>query len=77
MRKNQAAQDFLALIPGLSTQIHKLSTVIHKDVEKVVNEEGEKILDSSRASVYVATSGVDERSVELTGKSPKVIELKW
>ena len=41
MRKNQAAQDFLALIPGLSTQIHTLSTVIHNDVEKVVDNCGQ------------------------------------
>jgi beta-glucosidase len=43
----------------------------------VVNEDGEKILDSSSARIYVSTSGVDERSEELTGNSPKVVELEW
>ena len=43
----------------------------------VVNDNGERILDSTGATIYVATSGVDERSKELTGICPKEINLRW
>lgn len=37
---------------------------------KVVNLEGERILDSTKFTLYVGLCGPDERSVELTGKEP-------
>lgn len=50
---------------------------IDSNAFSVVNEEGKKIMDSDRATIYVATSGVDERSVELTGVAPKTKDIKF
>lgn len=42
---------------------------------KVVNDEGERILDSNKFTLYIGVSGVDERSVELTKKEPVILPL--
>ncbi|NLK20662.1 MAG: glycoside hydrolase family 3 protein [Epulopiscium sp.] len=46
----------------------KITISIPFDSLKAVNDAGEKILDSKNFILYVGTSGVDERSEELTGK---------
>lgn len=43
----------------------------------VVNEKGEKVLDSSSCTIYASVTGVDERSIELAGNSPKEILIHW
>ena len=43
----------------------------------VVNENGEFIKDVSSSTLYVSTSGVDERSRELTKGCPKEINITW
>ncbi|KAE9635411.1 MAG: glycoside hydrolase family 3 protein [Defluviitaleaceae bacterium] len=42
---------------------------------KVVNDEGERILDSNKFTLYIGVSGADERSVELTKKEPVILPL--
>ena len=51
--------------------------VISEKTFMVVNENGEFIKDVSSSTLYVATSGVDERSRELTEVSPIEINMKW
>lgn len=43
----------------------------------VVNEDGKRINDSQKSTLYISTAGVDERSLELTGISPKEITITW
>jgi len=54
-----------------------IEVVISERAFMVVNENGEFIKDGSSSTLYVATSGVDERSRELTEVSPKEINMKW
>jgi beta-glucosidase len=43
---------------------------------KVVNEQGEKILDGKKFNLYIGTCGPDQRSMELTGKRPVNIHIQ-
>ena len=43
----------------------------------VVNEEGEKIFDSSSSILFVGTNGPDKRSEALTGKITKQLVINW
>lgn len=54
-----------------------LTLRLDKKSFEVVNDEGERSIDSSKFKIYVGTSQPDNRSVELTGKSPleTIIEL--
>ena len=54
-----------------------VEVVISERAFQVVNENGEFIKDVSSSTLYVATSGVEERSEELTGVCPKEINIKW
>jgi len=54
-----------------------IEVVVSEKAFMVVNENGEFIKDGSSSTLYVATSGVDERSRELTEVSPKEINMKW
>ncbi|MGN0293301.1 MAG: glycoside hydrolase family 3 C-terminal domain-containing protein, partial [Lachnospiraceae bacterium] len=51
--------------------------VIRTDAFRVVDEQGERILDSSSCTLYVGTSGPDERSQTLTGKKSVQLTLNW
>ncbi len=55
----------------------KYDIVISEKAFCVVNEEGIHVMDSSKSTLYVAVSGVDERSVELTGAIPKKVDINW
>ena len=54
-----------------------VEVVISERAFQVVNDNGEFIKDVSLSTLYVATSGVDERSRELTKVCPKEINIKW
>ena len=50
---------------------------VSKEAYKVVNEEGEKIFDSSSSILFVGTNGPDKRSEALTGKITKQLVINW
>ncbi len=50
---------------------------VSKEAYKVVNEEGEKIFDSSSSILFVGTNGPDKRSEALTGKTTKQLVINW
>lgn len=50
---------------------------VSKEAYKVVNEEGEKIFDSSSSILFVGTNGPDKRSEALTGKVTKQLVINW
>lgn len=50
---------------------------VSKEAYKVVNEEGEKIFDSSSSILFVGTNGPDKRSEALTGKMTKQLVINW
>ena len=54
-----------------------IEVILSEKVFMVVNENGEFIKDASSSTLYVATTGVDERSRELTKVCPKEINIKW
>lgn len=57
----------VSLKPGESRMV---TIPLPEDAFTVVDEEGQRIADGTRFSVYVGTSQPDERSAELTGKRP-------
>lgn len=54
----------------------EISMHIPFDLLKAVNDEGEKIMDSKKFTLYVGVSAPDERSMELTGKKPLSISIE-
>lgn len=42
---------------------------------KVVNNQGDKIIDGKNYTLYIGTFGADERSKELTGKKPLTVKI--
>lgn len=64
----------------IEAQPHEEKTVklvVNKQAFRVVNTEGERIMDSSSCTFYVGTSGPDERSEVLTGKKVKQLAVIW
>lgn len=55
----------------------ELTITVSKEAYKVVNEEGEKIFDSSSSVLFVGTNGPDKRSEALTGKTTKQLVINW
>lgn len=55
----------------------KLTITVSKEAYKVVNDEGEKIFDSSSSILFVGTNGPDKRSEALTGKITKQLVINW
>lgn len=55
----------------------ELTITVSKEAYKVVNDEGEKIFDSSSSVLFVGTNGPDERSEALTGKMTKQLVINW
>lgn len=45
------------------------------DSLKVIDEDGNQLLDSSKFTIYIGMSQPDERSIELTGKTPILLSL--
>ncbi|WP_341878196.1 glycoside hydrolase family 3 C-terminal domain-containing protein [Defluviitalea saccharophila] len=60
------------LNPGEETVIRM---TIPFEALKVVNDEGERILDSNKFTFYIGVSGADERSFELTKKEPVTVPV--
>ncbi|NLK98769.1 MAG: glycoside hydrolase family 3 protein [Epulopiscium sp.] len=60
------------LNPGEETVIRM---TIPFEALKVVNDEGERILDSNKFTLYIGVSGADERSFELTKKEPVTVPV--
>ena len=54
----------------------ELIITVSKEAYKVVNDEGEKIFDSSSSVLFVGTNGPDKRSEALTGKMTKQVVIK-
>ncbi len=63
----------VALAPGEEREIQ---IILAWEVFLVVNEEGERVLDSKQAMVYVGTSGPDETSIALTGARPRILSIE-
>lgn len=61
------------LNPGEEKEIHM---TIPFEALKVVNDEGERILDSKKFTLYIGVSGADERSIELTKKEPVIVPIR-
>ncbi|NLM13546.1 MAG: glycoside hydrolase family 3 protein [Epulopiscium sp.] len=61
------------LNPGEAKEIHM---TIPFEALKVVNDEGERILDSKKFILYIGVSGADERSIELTKKEPVIVPIR-
>lgn len=61
------------LNPGEEKEIHM---TIPFEALKVVNDEGERILDSKKFILYIGVSGADERSIELTKKEPVTVPIR-
>ena len=61
------------LNPGEEKEIHM---TIPFEALKVVNDEGERILDSKKFILYIGVSGADERSIELTKKEPVIVPIR-
>ncbi|NCC43935.1 MAG: glycoside hydrolase family 3 protein, partial [Clostridia bacterium] len=61
------------LAPGEEKEVEIL---IPEDAFTIVDEEGKKYRDSSSFKLYVGTSQPDERSVELTGVDPIVVDVR-
>ena len=55
----------------------ELAITVSKEAYKVVNDEGEKIFDSSSSVLFVGTNGPDKRSEALTGKMTKQLVINW
>ena len=55
----------------------ELTITVSKEAYKVVNDEGEKIFDSSSSVLFVGTNGPDQRSEALTGKMTKQLVINW
>lgn len=55
----------------------ELTITVSKEAYKVVNDEGEKIFDSSSSVLFVGTNGPDKRSEALTGKVTKQLVINW
>ena len=55
----------------------ELTITVSKEAYKVVNDEGEKIFDSSSSVLFVGTNGPDKRSEALTGKMTKQLVINW
>lgn len=55
----------------------ELTITVSKEAYKVVNDEGEKIFDSSSSVLFVGTNGPDKRSEALTGKTTKQLVINW
>ena len=55
----------------------ELTITVSKEAYKVVNDEGEKIFDSSSSILFVGTNGPDKRSEALTGKTTKQLVINW
>lgn len=55
----------------------ELCVRVPKESFRVVNDEGEKVLESKSCTLYVGTAGPDERSKELTGESAKKLTVNW
>lgn len=55
----------------------ELAITVSKEAYKVVNDEGEKIFDSSSSVLFVGTNGPDKRSEALTGKTTKQLVINW
>ena len=55
----------------------ELTITVSKEAYKVVNDEGEKIFDSSSSILFVGTNGPDKRSEALTGKMTKQLVINW
>lgn len=55
----------------------ELTITVSKEAYKVVNDEGEKIFDSSSSILFVGTNGPDKRSEALTGKVTKQLVINW
>lgn len=55
----------------------ELTITVSKEAYKVVNDEGEKIFDSSSSILFVGTNGSDKRSEALTGKTTKQLVINW
>ena len=55
----------------------ELTITVSKEAYKVVNDEGEKIFDSSSSILFIGTNGPDKRSEALTGKVTKQLVINW
>ena len=55
----------------------ELAITVSKEAYKVVNDEGEKIFDSSSSVLFVGTNGPDKRREALTGKTTKQLVINW
>ena len=59
----------------LKGQEKSIEIQISPDAFRVVDQNGNRVFDGDRYSIYVGTSQPDKRSVELTGEAPIKIEL--
>lgn len=64
----------VSLEPG---EKKKIQIILPKEVYKVVNDEGKKVLDSHESTLYIGTNGPDARSQELTGKRIIKLTAAW
>ena len=55
----------------------EVTITIPKAAFQVVNQQGEKIWDSSSSTLFIGMGGVDERSQELTGQPVKKMQIVW
>ncbi|MFZ5989221.1 MAG: glycoside hydrolase family 3 C-terminal domain-containing protein [Bacillota bacterium] len=73
--RNTSLCGFLRVALGAYEE-KQISMTIPFDSLKVVNQEGEKILDSKKFILFMGVSAPDERSIELTGKKPVSISIE-
>lgn len=57
------------------SEVKQLELDVPYDALMVVNDEGDKVMDTKNFTLYVGTNGPDERSIELTGKKPVAIDI--